>query len=172
MEKISYKTGFTLIELLIVISIITIMAFIGVSSFSISKRSLALDLETDKIASELAARRGQSQTSSVCLGILFEKDAPLQKIQTAYKKNAGCDFENLREEPAPSKSPINISSIKLDNSQTNKLSVLFSPPQGKMIFRNGENAPAAESQAEIIFQNNETARKLLLNANTGKITKQ
>lgn len=71
------KQGFTLVELLVSISIIMLLAAIGVPSYKIMKNSIALSGESEEIVSALRTAQNRAMTSQggTVWGVHFEANS-------------------------------------------------------------------------------------------------
>ena len=159
--------AFTLIELLIVISIIMIIATVGITSFSSARMGLVVDLESDKLVSLLHTLRNETRAKSKCFGIAFEKNKPPQKIEAAYKNPVeGCDkpvSSTLQFDP-----DLVLTDVKLDARAQNAMSVTFVPPYGTMQFEpHGNDLELALSLRTGAY----VAQTIRISSTTGKIEK-
>lgn len=172
---VARASAFTLVEILIVISIILIVSAIGAGAYSSARKSLALDLETDRIVAMLhsmrtAAQIAQRNAAPKCHGVKFRRNEEPQKIETAYSDPIhGCeDAENLISTNA--ENAIVAGNILLDGNSENDLSVLFAPPRGAMKFNRiiGKNA-----EITIALKRGASRPKVIaINRESGKIEKK
>jgi prepilin-type N-terminal cleavage/methylation domain-containing protein len=163
------KKGFTLMEILVVLGIIVMLATIGLGIFAGSRRSLTVDLETDKLVAAFHALRGEAQTKAKCFGVVFEPNKPPQKIVSAYlNRLQGCSA-NENQSALPWEKEIVISGLALDGGSKNELKVWFVPPNGKLKL-NPEGAVGEITLA--IASPTAISRKILLRTATGVIEKK
>lgn len=155
------KHAFTLIEILLVLSVILIVATLGIGSYTVARQNMAIDLEADRLVVVLHELRDASRAGARCLGLRFEKNENPQKIETAYRNpRQGCD-------PNETSSPIPWSP-EISMAQENAVSVLFIPPHGNMKIQ-----PDA-AFVEVILALKKVPQKtraIMLEPKTGKIWK-
>lgn len=151
--------GFTLVEILVFLTIVLIISIVGISSYTSSRRSMLLNIESDRIVSLLHSMREISQTQAKCLGIRFEKDKTPQGIESIYlNKVQKCSPD---EKPYP---------IALENEiiSQQSLSVMFIPPAGNMQILPIGVEPRVTMALKLTTSIPTT---ITLNSQTGKIEK-
>ncbi len=154
--------AFTLLEILIVISIIMIIALMGIGSFSAARQNLVVDLETDNVVALLYSLRDSARNQPKCSGIVFA-------LQQAPKRiTSGCGKEVTTERAALS-AEVTLQKIMLDGSEREEMTLLFTPPFGTMQFSHGGR------EATLIFGlKNKPAlsRTVIVDRETGRIEKK
>lgn len=160
--------AFTLIEILIVISIILIIASMGIGAYSSARRGITVDLESDKIVATLHSFRSEAQNTSKCIGMIFQKGKTPRRIESGFLNMVdGCDTTS-GSSPLPFDSDIAVSALTLGINQRGEFSVLFVPPLGIMQF-----VPSAgDGSIEISTKTSSSKRTIVLNSQTGKIEKK
>lgn len=160
-------TGFTLMEIIIVISVVLILAVLGIGSYGVARRAIAIDLETDKLVAALASAREESKIGLLCRGFLFKKNTAVQKIEAAYRNPVlGCD-NNYEKSAFPASAEVAVAGLTEDDAAVDEFSVIFAPPLGKMQIRHG----AKTAEITLALKTGPNARRILLNSETGKIEK-
>lgn len=162
------KKAFTLIEILIVISIILIITSIGIGSYTMVRKNMTVDLETDKLVAVMHSLRETSRTEVKCAGLKLTKNSPPEKIEALYKNAVdGCDETETLSEIDWSNEII-ISEIALDGIKHNVASVIFVPPMGNMQLK----PTASKSDITLALKNgNYKTKTISLDKLTGKIEK-
>lgn len=119
------KHAFTLIEILLVLSVILIVAMLGIGSYTAARQNMTIDLEADRLVILFHELRDASRAGARCFGIRFEKNENPQKIEAAYQNpRQGCD-PNETSSPLPWSPEISV-------ARENAVSVLFIPPHGNI----------------------------------------
>ncbi|MEK7524041.1 MAG: hypothetical protein AAB588_03330 [Patescibacteria group bacterium] len=160
--------AFTLLEIVIVIGIILLLATLGIGSYSAARRSLTIDLETDKLVQLVSSLREISKTSPQCAGIRFETNRPSQKIVYAYKNSVeGCEKNGILT-PTNGSSEVTITGIQQGTVIVKTASLLFTPPLGTLQIQ-----PTAENLSiTLALKNSPTVRRTIsFELTTGKIEK-
>ena len=154
------KFGFTLVEILVVIAILAVLAAVGIGAYSLSKRTITLDLEAEKIVSALHEMRNKSKIRTGCFGIAFKRGEPARVVEAEYKNPAaGCgQIEETKT--------FRLGGALFDTTAT----VLFSPPDGKMTFKETED----QTLSVMLSFNGDysVAEKITLDRATGRIEKE
>lgn len=162
------KKAYTLIELMIVISIIIIIAGIGVGAYNISRRNAVVEIEANKLTAALHSVRETSKTNSFCYGINFIKNKFPAKIKFPYK-NGVCDHSSMTKENFVWPKEINASQISADGTEINEISVVFMPPAGAIEFMPN----ASEIKIGLAYKTNKKIlRSVAVSGETGKIEKE
>lgn len=156
------KYAFTLIEILLVLSVILIVATLGIGSYTAARQNMAIDLEADRLVVLFHELRDASRTGTRCFGLRFEKNEDPQKIEAAYRNpRQGCD-------PNETNSPLSWSP-EISVAQENTVSVLFIPPHGNIKIQ--PDADAAEVTLALKKVPQKT-RTIMIEPSTGKIWKK
>lgn len=161
------KSGFTLLELIVVVSILLIVAVIGLGSFSMSRRTLVLDLEGDNFVAALYTLRETSRSEPKCTGMRLKKNQPAQKIEWPFKDNA-CDAGAESRTAYPLAKEVAFGKILLDGGEAAELEIRFIPPYGLAQFIPGGQ------RAEVVLSPSAgtgNQRTVSLDRLTGKIEK-
>ncbi|MFA6521887.1 MAG: prepilin-type N-terminal cleavage/methylation domain-containing protein [Candidatus Gracilibacteria bacterium] len=159
--------GFTLVEIIIVVSIILTLAVLGVESYAVARRSMVIDLTTDKLVQALYSSREQAKNSAKCTGMRFETNKMPQNIEADYKNPVdGCE-NDFEVSSATWTKETQIYALLLDSDQKESFDVVFIPPLGQI------KLPDGFKNAEIILslKNQTNSRKIILSSLTGKIEK-
>lgn len=164
------KHAFTLIEIIVVVSIVLIMAALGVGSYRAARQNITIDLEADKLMTTLFALRDLSTVKAKCFGARLERGKEPQKIEADFNRalnNAsgsgpgGCDLRGERRSILPWSPEVEV---------TNEgISILFMPPHGKIqIF------PTMEAKEVNLALKNmpQVARTIIINPASEKIEKK
>ncbi|MEK9132909.1 MAG: prepilin-type N-terminal cleavage/methylation domain-containing protein [Patescibacteria group bacterium] len=151
-------SGFTLMEIIIVVGIILILAVMGMGSYSIARRAIVMDLETDKLVALLNSTRDESKKTAKCFGIRFAKNSAPRKIHSIYANYVnGCSNEFALVDVEWSKEIV----VGED------LTVIFIPPQGAMKL----DPEAKTAQIVLNYNGTNSVRTISFNTETGKIEK-
>lgn len=127
------RGGFTLLEILIVISIILIVGVMGAASYTLARRGIAIDLQSDKLVVTMNKLRDEAKISAKCTGIAFANDSAPQLISGEYVKSSrACDGVRTKSPISGWPSDISVTAINTDSLPTNELEVIFVPPRGVM----------------------------------------
>lgn len=151
-------SGFTLMEIIIVVGIILILAVMGMGSYSVARRAIVMDLETDKLVALLNSTRDEAKKTSKCFGIRFSQDAAPKKIHSIYANYVnGCSNEFALVDVEWAKEVV----VGED------LTVLFVPPQGTMRL----DPEAKTGEVVLSYKGTNSTRTISFNTETGKIEK-
>lgn len=166
MATLKKNSAFTLLEILLVIAIIAILAMAGAGSYSIARRGIAVDLETDKIIALLQDLREQTKISATCIKVQFLKNQQKITKETAQYENRRCG--NFSSSDIPLNSNIVTADITANETARDNLAVLFTPPFGAL-----SSEPTAQTaEIKLAFKTNQTAwKKISINLISGKIEK-
>lgn len=87
------KKGFTLVEILIVLAIISTVVLVGVSSYSIVRKKIRLDIAANNIESIIAEARDRTKAGyhepggrPFCFGFRIEQGKYIDSLQTYYNR--------------------------------------------------------------------------------------
>jgi len=193
MDQLNYKKnkGFTLIEILVVISIIGLVTVLGISSYSVVRKRLRLDIAVNTAASLVTEARDkakvgyfESNGNSVCFGFLLEKEGFISIFQTKYdrlKETGKCsrldqDIQFMKKEKNDN-SIIAIKKIEKFGHEVDELSVYFTPPYGEVEIDDMHISSEAESVIKFIVGYKDSEKKvdnkeIVFNVLTGNTYKQ
>lgn len=188
------KKGFTLIEILLVISIISVIVLLGVSSYSIVRKKVRLDIAANSFESIITEARDStrsgyyrengnvSEAPSVCFGFSVEQDEYIQLLETTYdrlERDTKCsrnqqDISELSIGDIDEN--IEIKQVELfGNEATEQITVFFRPPDGEPeILKTGIDQNAI-LRIVIGFEDSENPfdkREVIFNALTSNVYTQ
>jgi prepilin-type N-terminal cleavage/methylation domain-containing protein len=180
------KRGFTLVEMLVVITIIGMLAFLGVSSYGAAQKQARLELAADNVVSLLKEQQGLAKSGRVglsgsakCYGVrLLINNAP-KVVEADYFAVQGnkadfCNIDNETERPLIQELDVVVSNLKQGFIDKDDLTIMFKPPSAKVVVYSGKNeiSIGSENEAQIDFSisilNREGEKKISIHALTGK----
>ena len=157
-QKITTKRGFTLIEMLIVISIIAILAFLGIDSFSDAQRRAKLNVGAESLASMIkgqvenvrdgiAVKDSTGKTSLNCYGFGITADRIVNSLIAPYDApNDDCTLSGtganaVQNLPFDQLNGLKISELDVAGKPvTSNLVVYFKPPFANAFEANIDSA--------------------------------
>lgn len=164
-----YKKAFTVIEMLIVITIIAIVAVMGTSAYSLSRRAITIDLQAGSLVANLQSLREEAKRGSVCIGMRFEEKKTPLKISAPYLNRArGCG-EEVSAEDIRWPNDIGFSQFLINGKKSKKIDVLFAPPGGNMLLT--DNAEQGHIWLMLLSSPNRNESIVELNSRSGIIQK-
>ncbi|GEM_PF-4011829 len=159
------RVGFTLVEMLVVLTIIGIIAFFAVASYSAARKQAKLDLAADSLVSAFneqtqnvkggrddarTSAQNQSMTSQAgsirnfCFGLHLQKQAPfVQNFASPYVSASGqeadlCDILHQNLTRFDLFEDLKIGDLTIDGTAVESLDVIFKPPFAKVLARSGD----------------------------------
>lgn len=170
LQNFSNKKGFTLIELLIVIAIMGILATVSLSSYTQTRRTAEVNIQTDTIVSNLREARGKSQNATpdenqkiYCLGYFFttnsDGQSSIQEVKTEFSNQYTPCRGNQESQPTLTPIPdneLNVIGIQLLNSidttnsiSADELTILYYPPKGEFLIFQANPSQLNSSTPEV-----------------------
>lgn len=167
------KHAFTLIEIMVVIFIILIFAVIGTGAYSAVRQRLIPDIETDKVIAMLNSLRSTARSSGMCEGLIFTKNAPMQRTESAYVNPSQPCAEPTTKIATPFTQSVALSAITIDNTSRDTIQVQFIPPQGSLDFALQQGETGAQAVLTIASANApENFKTVVINKLSGVIEKK
>ena len=179
------KKAFTLVEMLIVITILSILAFAAVSSYSIARQRAQMDLAADGLVSTLKQQRELAKSGkavngkTLCYGLLFQtgEEPYVQYLQAPYVAVGDfgadyCDMDYVEEKPYLLLEGFEISEVLRDGSEQEILPIIFKPPAANVSFLMGNAPGLIEMELPIItvtVKGLDQEKSFEFNAETGLI---
>lgn len=188
------KKGFTLIEILLVLSIISVIVLLGVSSYSIVRKKVRLDIAANSFESVITEARDStrsgyyrengnvSEAPSVCFGFSVEQGKYIELLETTYDR-LGRDVKCSRNQQDINElsigdidENIEIKQIELFGSETaEEITVFFRPPDAKPEILNSGIDQNAILRIVIGFEDSDNPldkREVVFNALTSNVYTQ
>lgn len=146
--------GFTLIEMLIVITIIGVIAFLGISTYGDAQRQAKLEFAADTVVSLIRQQQSLVKSGRIvvnnqesdatdasnkkCYGLLITSQT-VSLVESSYfaiKDNIAdvCDVTTLKERPVNDLKDFTISTLERSGEPQEELLILFKPPAGKTLL--------------------------------------
>lgn len=140
----SKKKGFTLVEILIVLAIISTVVLLGVSSYSIVRKKIRLDIAVNNVESIIAEARDRTKAGyhelggrPFCFGFQIEQGKFIDSLQTSYNrlediKCSRAETDKKKRRIGEIDEGVEIKEIELlGNLEENEVLVFFIPPNAK-----------------------------------------
>jgi hypothetical protein len=175
------------VEMLVVITIIGMLAFLGVSSYGAAQKQARLELAADNVVSLLKEQQGLAKSGRVvlggiakCYGISLIVDEAPKVLEADYVPvgDLGADYCNMvnqTERPLIQESDVVVRSLMIGSLDSDDLLIMFKPPSGKVVIYENSNIQAitGDADAQIDFSigilNREETKKISFHALTGKV---
>lgn len=172
-EKYEKKKGFTLVELLMVMAIISLVVFIGVSSYGVVRKKMQLDISANTVESIIVEAREKTRAgyfdkaseselaaTSYCFGFRVTTDGFIELLQTRYdrlrSKGEQCDITQDPDMLRTGRQDENIiiKSVKAfgnDISSGDNMEAFFSPPYADVEINNLAYNPQGAQEIRIVI---------------------
>jgi prepilin-type N-terminal cleavage/methylation domain-containing protein len=192
-RKKIHRKGFTLIELIIVIAILSILATVSFTTYSETRKSAEISLQTDSIIAKLREAKGESQNvqkdeedkNVYCIGFKFTKAESskdsIQRIKIPYQNrftpcSTDTPINNKKLEPIID-NQLNITDIKIQTTVTptptsvDEFTILYYPPKGEFLMQSNNNDSITEVIIETALKDRQSPAVIKI-LNSGVIQKE
>ncbi|MFC1655765.1 Tfp pilus assembly protein FimT/FimU [Patescibacteria group bacterium] len=168
-EFIAKKKGFTLVEILVVLGIIGIIVFVGLSSYGVVRKKMQLDIAATTVQSMIAEARekaragyfeegGDDTTSATyCFGFNVEIDGFIKLMQTPFNRiseNKKCfaDTEPRIIKVGTNEGDIIVKNIQMfgQDVQSNYFEAFFLPPYAEIELEQDQSLGLENHEVRII----------------------
>ena len=184
MNKFVKKKGFTLVEIMVVVVVISLVLYLGISSYGVARKKVKLDISTNTVESVLIEARDKARAGyytdsdeSLCFGVKATEDAFVEIFRTKFNRlerefnqcsRNSADYEPLRIEETDE--TIVIKEIIQNNNSLSELEVFFKPPHADLDI----SASASDPKIRIVvgYQDSDDPldkREVVLDTLTGNV---
>lgn len=184
------KKGFTLVEILVVLAIIAGLLVLSVSSYSVARKKIQLDVATSDIESFIAEARDRARSGfyddsgnpeeaqSLCFGVKVKVDESVEMLQTTYNRlalDSKCVLQDVKTiKQTEQNDGISVKEIhQFDVDAPDEFYFFFRPPYAEIEIADLSFAQDPHLKIVIGYTNSDEPndhRVVIFNALTGNTT--
>ena len=150
----SKKKGFTLVEILIVLTVISMVVLIGVSSYSVVRKKVKLDIAVNYLQSTIVEARDKTRAgyyqgadseiadaASLCFGFIVKEGEFVTPLTANYdrlkQEGSQCDIQNaIQLKLLDQEKDIVVKDLLFyGNDIGEEIQIFFAPPDGNIEFK-------------------------------------